>query len=218
MQNQPADPSTYLVNISELLSARWPANRTVNIVCHGHSVPSGYFKTPMVDTFSAYPHLMHVALKKRFPNAVINVMVTAIGGENSVRGSQRFERDVLPHRPDLLTIDYSLNDRPVGLDAANAAWSSMIEKALAAGAKVILLTPTPDSRSDSFSSNDPLFQHARQVRQLSARYGVGLADSLRAFENCVKLGTNLADLLSHVNHPNAAGHQLVAAELLKWFP
>ncbi|MEK5235702.1 hypothetical protein NST99_08380 [Paenibacillus sp. FSL L8-0470] len=32
--------------------------RTLNIVCHGHSVPSGYFATPIVDTFHAYPHLL----------------------------------------------------------------------------------------------------------------------------------------------------------------
>ncbi|WP_342481353.1 hypothetical protein NST07_08230 [Paenibacillus sp. FSL L8-0340] len=40
------------------LKRQWPENRTLNIVCHGHSVPSGYFATPIVDTFHAYPHLL----------------------------------------------------------------------------------------------------------------------------------------------------------------
>jgi acyl-CoA thioesterase I len=213
-----ADKSTYLSGLATLLAARWPANRTINIVCHGHSVPAGYFKTPLVDTFGAYPHLLHVALKKRYPNAVINVIVTAVGGENSLKGSERFDSQVLCHRPDLITIDYSLNDRPLGLDKAKAAWSSMIEKSIAAGARVILLTPTADVRSDQRNPDDPLCQHAGQVRLLAARYHVGLADSLKAFMACVEKGTDLGTLMSHVNHPSRAGHEIVLTELLKWFP
>lgn len=38
-----ADKQGYLFEISELLKKEWPNNRAVNIVCHGHSVPAGYF-------------------------------------------------------------------------------------------------------------------------------------------------------------------------------
>src|SRR3982751_3841278 len=69
------DPRTYLASLINLLQIPWPKNRTINIVCHGHSVPAGYFKTPLVDTFNAYPHLLHQGLKQRFPHAVINVIV-----------------------------------------------------------------------------------------------------------------------------------------------
>jgi acyl-CoA thioesterase-1 len=210
--------STYLGDLNTLLSAEWPDNRTVNIVCHGHSVPAGYFSTPTVDTFNSYPHLLHVALKKRFANAVINIIVTAVGGENSLRGSERFDSDVLSHHPDLVTIDYSLNDRAIGTDKAWSAWSSMIEKATAAKAKVLLLTPTPDTRSDLFSQEDPLNRHAEQVRLLAATYHVGLADSFQVFIDRVKGGTDLRSLMSHVNHPDRAGHEIVASELLRWFP
>jgi acyl-CoA thioesterase-1 len=215
---QIADISTYLGDLSALLSTEWPNNRTVNIVCHGHSVPAGYFSTPHVDTFNSYPHLLHVALKRRFPNALINVIVTAVGGENSLRGSERFDADVLCHHPDLVTIDYSLNDRTIGLEKAWSAWSSMVEKAIAAGAKVILLTTTPDTRSDLFSPDDPLRQHAEQVRLLAATWHVGMADSYKAFMARIEGGTDMQDLMSHVNHPNRVGHDIVAAELFKWFP
>ena len=103
---------TYLADVSATLQKQWPDNRIVNIVCHGHSVPAGYFDTPVVDAFNAYPHLLHRGLKSRFPWAVINVIVTAIGGENSEAGAERFDRDVLSLRPDVVTIDYGLNDRP----------------------------------------------------------------------------------------------------------
>src|SRR6266704_3351789 len=90
------------------------------------------------------PHLLHRGIKERFPYAVVNVIVTAIGGEDSEAGAKRFERDVLTHQPDVVTIDYALNDRRIGLERARTAWASMIEQAKAKGVKVILLTPTAD--------------------------------------------------------------------------
>lgn len=112
----------YLDPLLDELAAQWPNNRTVSIVCHGHSVPSGYFATPFVNTFEAYPHLLHRIIKERFPFAVVNVIVTGIGGEDSAQGAERFSEDVLCHKPDVVTIDYALNDRRIGLSAARHAW------------------------------------------------------------------------------------------------
>lgn len=213
-----AEPQTYLSNICAELQKSWPGNRTINIVCHGHSVPAGYFRTPEVRTFDAYPFLLHRGLNERFPHAVINVIVTGIGGENSEQGARRFKRDVLSLHPDVVTIDYALNDRSIGLARAKKAWRTMIEMALAYQVKVILLTPTADLSADLENSNDPLNQHAAQIRRLAAEYHVGLADSLAQFKNEVRAGVKLSDLMSQGNHPNRKGHELVAAELLKWFP
>lgn len=207
----------YLTNLTAALCHHWPTNRTINIVCHGHSVPAGYFKTPVVDTFNAYPHLLHVGLKQRFPNAVINVIVTAIGGENSESGAKRFERDVLSLRPEVVTIDYALNDRALGLARAEAAWRSMITNALARDIKVILLTPTPDVAARLDQADDPLNQHAAQIRRLASEYHVALVDSWEAFRNQLVSGVPLRDLMSQSNHPNRAGHEIVANELLRWF-
>jgi acyl-CoA thioesterase I len=213
-----ADEKNYLKDLQEQFKIDWPKNRTINLVCHGHSVPSGYFKTPEVDTMNAYPHLWHKELAAKYRHAVINVIVTAIGGENAEQGAARFERDVLSMKPDLVTIDYSLNDRGLGLERAKKAWISMIEKAQTAGIKVILLTPTPDQSANLDNPQDPLSQHAAQVRELAAQYHVALVDSSKAFQEKVKNGTKLEALMSQVNHPNRQGHELVVKELMKWFP
>lgn len=213
-----ADKASYLADVLALLKKKWPRNRTINIVCHGHSVPAGFFKTPVVDTFNAYPHLLHVELKKRFPYAVINVIVTSIGGENAARGARRFERDVLSHNPDIVTIDYSLNDRGLGLEKARASWSAMIKSAQAKGVKVILLTPTADHRAKMDNPSDRLNQHARQVEDLAKAHNVALVDSYAAFKAHIAAGGKLKELMSQVNHPNRKGHDLVVKELMKWFP
>lgn len=208
----------YLDPILDQMAKHWPENRMVNIVCHGHSVPAGFFATPFIDTFNAYPHLLHRLIKERFPYASVNVIVTAIGGENSVSGAARFEKDVLSHDPDIITIDYSLNDRGVGLEAARSAWEGMIEAALARGKKVILCTPTWDNNYYEQNENWRAIEaHAEQVRELSAKYGVGLADSFRAWEKHVDDPSDLAQLLSHVNHPTREGHELVAKEIGRYF-
>ncbi|MDP6114836.1 MAG: SGNH/GDSL hydrolase family protein [Planctomycetota bacterium] len=210
----------YLSDLIAELKAQWPDNRSINIVCHGHSVPSGYFATPMVDTFNAYPHLLHKSLKEIYPFAVINVIVTAVGGEHSARGAKRFEEDVLCHRPDVVTIDYGLNDRRIGFQEAEVAWRSMIAESLEAKAKVILLTPTPDTSGlkDPAAENWMALQgHASQIRELAGEYDVGLADSMAAIERHSGTSGDITDFLSWSNHPNRKGHEVVAAELVRWF-
>jgi acyl-CoA thioesterase I len=213
-----ANKLTYLDNILCELQKQWPNNRTINIVCHGHSVPSGYFATPFVDTFNSYPHLLHRIIKERFPFAALNVIVTAIGGENSLTGSKRFNTDVLCHKPDIITIDYSLNDRGIGLEASKASWSEMIEKALENNIKVILLTPSWEkSYFEQNESWKELVLHSEQIRTLAKKYNIGLSDSFNAFKYYIDNCGDLANLLSHVNHPNRTGHKLIAGELAKWF-
>ena len=213
-----ADPQTYLADLTKIMRTPWPDNRLVNIVCHGHSVPAGYFKTPTVDTLNAYPHLLHKGLKERFPLAVVNVIVTAIGGETSQSGSVRFERDVLTHQPDLITIDYALNDRGLGLEAARNAWVAMIETTKIKNIKLLLLTPTPDTAHRPNALDEELNQHAEQIRGLAKEYNVGLIDSLAAFDKYINESGKVEDLLSQINHPNRKGHDLVTKELLRWFP
>jgi len=221
MSGQIADKEKYLLPILQEMLKPWPGNRLVNVVCHGHSVPAGYFTTPQIDSLNAYPHLLFVGLKERFALASLNVIVTAIGGENSEAGAARFETDVLTHKPDVVTLDYALNDRDLGLARAEQAWRKMIEQALARNVKVILLTPTHDVMTLRWG--DPkwateLPKHADQVRRLATEYGIGLADSYAAFQKYIDNGGEVTDLLSHINHPNKLGHQLVTRELLRWLP
>jgi hypothetical protein len=94
----------------------------------------------------------------------------------------------------------------------------MITNATARGIKVLLLTPTPDQAAKLDDPEDPLIQQAEQVRRLAKELGVGLVDSLAAFERVTSRGRPLGDFMSQGNHPNRLGHELVAAELLRWFP
>ncbi|MCX7704704.1 MAG: SGNH/GDSL hydrolase family protein [bacterium] len=214
------DRKKYLVGLVEKLKKQWPDNKTINIVCHGHSVPAGYFATPYVDTFNAYPHLLHKKLKERFPFAVINVIVTAIGGENSVSGAKRFSTEVLNHNPELVLIDYGLNDRKLDENVVCEAWKKMIRVSKEKSIPVILLTPSWDvSVTDGLNQDSKLLkQRTSLIRKIAFEEEVGLADSFAAFERAVSSGMALEILLSWSNHPSKQGHLLIVNEILSWFP
>jgi len=148
---------------------------------------------------------------------VVNVITTSIGGEQSEQGAKRFKKDVLCHRPDVLFIDYALNDRGIGLERAREAWEDMIESALQEKIKVILFTPTPDLTENILDENTPLAQHARQIRELAEKYYVGLIDSYEAFRQLALQGKNLKEYMSQSNHPNEKGHRVVAELIAPWF-
>ncbi len=207
----------YLEKIKAEMKQEWPKNRTINLVFHGHSVPAGYFKTPIVNTLASYPYFVLQQIKSQYPFTVVNIINTSIGGENSESGEKRFESEVLIHHPDVVFIDYALNDRGIGLARAKNAWEKMIHAALDKNIKVILLTPSPDQTVDIKDDHTILDQHAAQIIQLSKLYKVGLVDTYSLFKNNTKAGFDLVNFMSQVNHPNENGHHLIADEIMEYF-
>lgn len=212
-----AEKDTYLNDIKIELKKEWPKNRTINLVFHGHSVPSGYFKTPVVNSLQSYPFLVLKKVKEMYPNAVVNVIITGIGGENSVKGETRFKDDVLTHKPDVLFIDYALNDINVGVERSKIAMSKMIETALSKGIKVILFTPSPHQNYNILDPADPYVAFQKEFIDLAKKYHTGLVDSFSLFKEKIAAGHDVKEFMSQVNHPNEVGHQLIADEIIKWF-
>ncbi|MEI7587966.1 MAG: SGNH/GDSL hydrolase family protein [Chitinophagia bacterium] len=212
-----ASKEFYLEKIKVEMKLAWPKNRTINLVFHGHSVPAGYFKTPIVNTLASYPYLVLDQIKSQYPFTVVNIINTSIGGENSESGEKRFESEVLIHKPDVVFIDYALNDRGIGLARAKNAWEKMILAAIDKNIKVILLTPSPDQTVDIKDDQTILDQHAAQIRALSKYFNVGLIDTYQLFKNKTKEGFDLVNYMSQVNHPNEKGHRLIADEIMEYF-
>ena len=206
----------YLDSTKVEFQKKWSQNRTINLVFHGHSVVAGYFKTPEVKTLEAYPFLTLKNIKELYPFAVINSITTAIGGENAEKGAIRFKNEVLSFRPNVLFIDYALNDRTIGLERAKIAWIQMINEAKEYGTKLILFTPTPDLKENILDNETILAKHAEQIRKLAKTYQVGLIDSYTIFKNIAQ-NEPLDSYMAQKNHINEKGHQLVAKEIMRYF-
>lgn len=206
-----------LSEIRQQLKKKWPENKTINLVFHGHSVPSGYSNTPNVNTLQAYPQQTLQAIKEIYSYAVVNSIVTAIGGENSEQGAKRFRKDVLAHNPDIIFIDYALNDRSIGLEKSSKAWEKMIKEAQKEKIQVILFTPTPDLTENISDDEALLEKHSCLIRNLACKYGTGLIDSYARFKELKKNGEDLKVYMSQSNHPNEKGHHIVTELILEYF-
>ena len=213
---QVASPASYLDSLKQELRIAYPENRTIDLVFHGHSVPTGYMANCVTDRLNAYPFLTLKHVNDHYPYSVVNVITTSIGGEQAEQGAKRFKDEVLIYKPDVLFIDYALNDRSIGLERAKVAWEQMIQDALEYGTKVILLTPTPDLREDITSDDTVLAKHSQQIRGLAKKYGVGLVDSYALFKE-ISATEHLPGFMSQNNHINQKGHQFVADAIFEYF-
>ena len=94
----------------------------------------------------------------------------------------------------------------------------MVRTAKLAGIKVLLLTPTPDLAAKLTDPNDPLSKQATQIRRIANEEEVALADPYAEFQKISALGKDLSPFMAQSNHPNRAGHEIVLASILEWFP
>ena len=199
------------------LKKPWPKNRVVNVIFHGHSVAAGYHKTPEVKPFESYPLLALGRIKANHPHAVMNAIVTAVGGENSVSGAARFEKDVLSMRPDVIFIDYALNDRRVPVAEVEKSWRAMARAAKAKGVPVVFVTPTGAQDVKIGAADEPLEIRAAIIRKVAAEEDVPVADVWAAWKAALAGGVKQEALLSQGNHPNREGHELAAKVIAKLF-
>jgi lysophospholipase L1-like esterase len=209
--------TSYLADVINELKKKWPKNRIVNLVFHGHSVVAGYASTPNIITFQSYPMLVLKKVTEKYSTVPVNCIRTAIGGENAEQGEKRFDSTVLNHKPDVLFIDYGLNDRPIGIERAQIAWEAMIKRALAKNIKTILLTPTPDLKEDITSDTALLEKHSSMIIALAKKYKLPVIDSYHIFRKMALAGADIKPYMAQNNHPNEKGHQIVADEISKLF-
>ncbi|NQU10273.1 hypothetical protein HQ590_05760 [bacterium] len=187
---------------------------------------------------TVYADLLRAELPARgITGQVIN---SGVGGHNTRDGLARFEADVLAHGPDLVIIQFGINDStldlwldppvteprvPLAEFAANLP--AMVRPLRAVGAGVVLMTPNPmrwtaELRGyygkapyrpdDPMGLNVTLIPYVDAVREVAAAERVDLVDAYALF---LATGDGVDDLLLDGMHPNAAGHRLVADALLQ---
>jgi lysophospholipase L1-like esterase len=178
----------------------------VVLVFHGHSIPATYNR-PCCTSYS-YPYLVREDLKKKFPKANISVVVTAKSSENSKDGSSRFRSDVLSQSPDILFIDYGINDGPLG-SKNSEYWNDMIQLAKSKGIPVVILTNTGTHSSNFNDPNDYMAQIANRIRLVAIKQNAILADNFKVWGK--KAHPFIDYVVSNSDaHPNPKGHRLIA--------
>ncbi len=180
----------------------------LKIVCFGDSVTGVYYHT---GGRRAYTEILGLRLADAFPKSSIQAINAGVSGNTTVNALERIERDVLAHKPDLVTVMFGLNDMTrVPLEDYRTNLKAIIERCRAAGSEVVLCT----SNNVEDTTDRPtakLLEYAAVVREVADEQKVPLADCYNAFEDIRQKDVRAWSLLmSDEIHPNMDGHKQIA--------
>ncbi len=193
--------------------AKLREGEAVHLVCFGDSVTGAYYHT---GGRRAYTDMLGIALRRLFPQADVTMTNAGISGHTTVNALARIDRDVLQHKPTLVTVMFGLNDMArVPLDEYRANLQTIVDRCRTAGAEVVLCTPN-NVISTSGRPSEKLVQYCEAVREVACKNDVPVCDCYRELDQLRSrdpLGWRL--LMSDAIHPNMDGHKRIAELLAK---
>lgn len=194
--------------------------------------------TAMNESFPVYGSLLESELTRRY-GAPVKVINAGVKGNTTEAAAKRFDADVIAHRPDLVVIQFGINDATtdvwkippateprVRLRQFSGNLKNFVQALQRENVAVVLMTPNPlqwtprlvelygkppYDVSDPDGLNLNLKTYADEIRRLGAECGVPVVDVMAAHRN--RLPTD-PPWLSDGMHPNQPGHEIVAERLV----
>jgi len=238
-----------MLNIISRLNARNKdafANTPILIACLGDSVTHGCFdlniKGPgqvdtVYDPMSGYAAKLESRLRALYPAAAASVLNAGISGDGAPNGLKRLERDVLCHKPDLVTVNFGLNDAgspnvEEGIAKYAAAMGEIFDRVLASGAECILVTPNRMCAYVDYAVTDEvarsiaesctrtqnegiLTRYVEAAKAEAAKRNIPVADAYKRWQALEKAGVDTTQMLSnHINHPTKDAHNIFVEALM----
>ncbi|MEN6641255.1 MAG: GDSL-type esterase/lipase family protein [Armatimonadia bacterium] len=227
---EPTVPVTAEAQAEKLLPktlAKLRKGEKVLIIAWGDSVTCGGGVGNQTELW--YQNRFAAELRKRFPQAQIELRTAGWGGRDSrtymaqPRGSEKdFVRDVLEPKPDLVTIEF-VNDAWLNGDALNKQYTEIMAQITGTGAEVILIAPhltRPDwmKVTEARFDEDPR-PYVRDLKAFARENNIALADGSALWCRLWRQGIPYITYEANwINHPDARGHELFVEALMGVFP
>lgn len=173
------------------------AGEEITFACLGGSITQGSSAT---DNYG-YAYLLRDWFEATFPQAKINYVNAGIGATDSHLGIYRLERDVLSQDPDLVIVEFSVNDTSPKINAAT--YEAVVRTILSheTDPAVMLLFMTQEDGTSLVDTHRPIGEY----------YDLPMISYKNAIMPVIERGDIVWDDISPDNiHPNDAGHKLVA--------
>lgn len=143
--------------------------------------------------------------EKSFPGLKVRAVNAGIGGTNSVYGALRVQRDVITHQPDLVVVEYAVNDS-TGISKLDESYEGVLRQLLAS-------SPNRAVLELFFMHKDGKSAQQEQVL-LGSHYGLPMISFRDAVWPELQSGNlKWESIYDDVVHPNDSGHD-IASELL----
>jgi lysophospholipase L1-like esterase len=174
--------------------------------------------------FKQWPELLQTELRMSCDTQYLTLVNAGVCGDTAQAGLQRLQRDVLRFAPDVVFVTFGTNDcSKSDVETFTSSMSSIIEQLQQVGVTVIMRTvppimerqPPPDH---IWKDNLTLQAIIASCHTLAQRYELCFADIYGLWEELERSGS--FDLNAHMQdevHTNAAGHKLIARQLMPLF-
>ena len=178
------DPLTHTYN-------RLKNDKELNIVYFGGSVTAGYGST---NAAYSWRGLSMKWFSEKFPDANINFINTAIGESGTYLGTFRVKQDVINKNPDLLFIEYAINDTYKGSSKDQAAlqYETIVREVRTAlpNCDIVTLLVTDKERSKSLPELYPTAAgHEKIAKAYPEMYvGAGTVITMEEAKKAVEAG------------------------------
>lgn len=182
------------------------------IVCFGDSITAGYAVR------RGFPSFLLESLRQRFPDSKIEMINSGISGDTSQDGLSRLDWAVLSYEPDLVTINFGINDCVLGLSLEEFEMNlvEMVRRIRAGPDSEILLLSSQPLESPPYDQR--VLDYYQTVERVAKEMNVGFVDVYGAWMKRVRAGMPLDSLiLPGLDHPNEAGYKIIAEELISLF-
>lgn len=188
------------------------AGADMTIVAFGDSITAGFAVR------RGFPSYWKQMLAEKYPEASIEMINSGISGDTSMDGLARLDYSVLSYEPDLITINFGINDcvLGLGLEEFEANFVEMVRRIRSGpGSEILLLSSEP---LETPPYDRMVLDYYQAVQRVAKQMDVGFVNVFAAWMKVVNAGTPLSGLiLSGLDHPNEAGYRIIAEELMRWF-
>lgn len=187
-----------------------------------------------------YVWLIDKYLNKIYPDQKIEVINAGISGHKSTDMRERFDRDVVSKKPDLVTISVGVNDvwhgyrdfgkgidhpngdlpAGVSVERYSALVTEMVERAQAVNIRVALVSPTLIYENLDSAENKAMSKYVHAMQDIARAKKCLFFDLNAPFRKVIgeyqkQAGTGLNLLTSDGVHMNMAGNRLMAICILR---
>lgn len=188
------------------------AGADATVVCFGDSITAGYAVR------RGFPSFWLEALRQKFPDSRIEMINSGISGDTSQDGLARLDWAVLSYEPDLVTINFGINDcvLGLGLEEFELNFVQMVHRIRAGpNSEILLLSSQP---LETTPYDRLVLDYYQAVERVAKEMDVGFVDVYGAWMGRVHAGTSLGSfILPGLDHPNEAGYRIIAEELMSLF-
>lgn len=178
-----------------------------------------------------YSNYVEMWTVTRYPHWKITFRNVGIGGDRSVGGNSRFERDVLLHKPTAMTVDFGMNDGGYREFSEQTfkpymdGLQGMADQAKAASIRTAWVTPQPLDNDEQGSTaltgyNQTLEKFSDGVKTIASKNNGTFVDQFHPYLSVLDSARSKGPKYNRITagdavHPGPPGQALMAASILK---